>query len=80
LRDIDPGLQMADKTKTLELHYDQRLILPKLPYPNRFYGFTRHRPLVRSVESAFWERALPKINEKIQKEKEIAAQYEKISN
>ena len=72
LRDVKPGLQMGDiiKVDSRDLRYDPLLILPRLSYPNKFYGTTRHRPINRSVESAFWDRVLPKLNEKWKEEKE----------
>jgi hypothetical protein len=73
VREIDPGLQMGDEVQTPAPRYDPDLVLPRLPFPNRFYGYTRHRPINRSVQSAFWERALPKINEKFSSEKGIVA-------
>jgi hypothetical protein len=76
LRDIDKGLQMGDLVKKKESTYDSSLILPKLSYPNRFYGYTRFRPKIRSVESAFWDHVLPKINEKWNSEKEIPKKSE----
>jgi hypothetical protein len=71
LRDIDKGLQIGELVKKKESNYDSGLILPKLSYPNRFYGYTRFRPKVRSVESAFWDNVLPKLNKKWNSEKEI---------
>ncbi len=71
LRDIDSGLQMGDLVKKKDPNYVSSLILPKLSYPNKFYGYTRYRPKVRSVESAFWDHVLPKINEKWNSEKEM---------
>jgi hypothetical protein len=50
------GLQMGDHVLKKEPYFDSKLMLPKLPYPNKFNGFTRHRRLDRSVESAFWDR------------------------
>ena len=69
LRDVDPTHQMGDLVKKPEPYYDPELILPRLPFPNKFYGYTRHRPLVRSVTSAFWDRALPKLAEQWKNEK-----------
>jgi hypothetical protein len=68
-REVEGGLQMGDEMITPPPHYDPELILPRLPFPNRFYGYTRHRPINRSVQSAFWDRALPKIDEKFNGEK-----------
>lgn len=65
LRDTDPGLQMGDKVKKAEPHYDSRLILPQLPYPNKQTSYTRHRRKDRSVESAFWDRVLPKLSDRL---------------
>ncbi len=72
LRDVKPGLQMGDiiKVDSRDLRYDPMLILPRLSYPNKFYGTTRYRPINRSVESAYWDRVLPKLNEKWKEEKE----------
>jgi hypothetical protein len=64
LRKIEGGLQMGDQTHTPEPTYLPRLILPKLPFPNRFYGYTRFRPQNRSIESAYWDRVLPILNAK----------------
>ena len=58
------------KVDSRDLRYDPLLILPRLSYPNKFYGTTRHRPINRSVESAYWDRVLPKLNEKWREEKE----------
>lgn len=70
MRHVDEGLQMGEHTKTPEPKFLPNLILPKLPYPNRFYGYTRYRPENRSVQSAYWERVLPILNEKWKREKE----------
>ena len=56
--------QMGDPVKKKEPHYVQSLILPNLPFPNRFNGYTRYRRRDRSVESAYWDRVLCKLDEK----------------
>lgn len=69
LRQVDPGLQMGDLVKKSEPKYVPQLILPRLSFPSRFYGFTRHRRRDRSLQSAYWDRVLPKLNEKWNEEK-----------
>ena len=64
LRQIDGGPQMGDLVKKSDPSYDATFVLPRLGYPNKFYGFTRFRPINRSVETAFWDRVLPKLNKK----------------
>ena len=80
LREDEPGLQMGDLVKKAELRYDPLLILPRLSYPNKFYGTTRYRPINRSVESAFWDRVLPKLNEKWSAEKEAMNRSSSLSH
>jgi hypothetical protein len=65
LRQIDiTKPQIGDSHRIEHKSYDENLILPKLPFPNRSNTYTRFRPLDRSVESAYWDRAFPQINEK----------------
>lgn len=53
---------MGDLVLKQPSKYISTLILPKLPYPNQFYGYTRYRNQSRPVEEAVWERMLEKIN------------------
>jgi hypothetical protein len=55
---------MGDPILKQDAKYIPNLVLPRLPFPNQFYGYTRYRKKNRSVESAYWERMLEKINEK----------------
>ncbi len=73
LRPLEPGPQLGDKYRLLQPKYEPSLVLPKLPFPNRSNEYTRFRPIGRSVESAFWDNVLPKLNEKWKREKEAAA-------
>jgi len=58
---------MGDYAKKKEPKYESGLILERLPFPNHFYSYTRHRKKNRSIESAYWERMLEKINDDIEK-------------
>ena len=58
------GINMGDKLYRQDPKYLPNLTLPKLPYPNKFYGYTRHRLKNRPVEAAYWDQMLSKINEK----------------
>ena len=63
LREIVEGPQLGDAVKKEDPQYDSNLVLPRLPFPNKFNGFSRYRRRDRSVESAYWDRVLPKLNE-----------------
>ncbi|CAF0716745.1 unnamed protein product [Brachionus calyciflorus] len=65
LREVDKGLQMGDKVKKADPHYDPNLILPRLKFPNKFNGYSRYRNKDRSIESAFWDRVLPKLSDRL---------------
>jgi len=60
---------MGDLVKKSETKYDSSLILPKLSFPNKDLTYSRYRRKDRSVESAYWDRVLPKLNEKWDEEK-----------
>lgn len=62
---------MGDLVKKKEPQYDPNLILPKLPFPTKNNAYSRYRQRDRSVESAFWDRVLPKLNSKWSSEKSI---------
>jgi hypothetical protein len=60
---------MGDLVKKSETKYDPDLILPRLSFPSKDFTYSRYRRKDRSVESAYWDRVLPKLNEKWNEEK-----------
>ena len=54
---------MGDVVLKQDPKYLPNKILPKLPYPNQFYGYTRYRLKNRPVDEAYWDQMLLQINE-----------------
>lgn len=46
-----------DYEEVRHLQYDSELILPKLPFPNKYAAYSRHRRTDRSARSAYMDRA-----------------------
>jgi len=52
--------------KVSHLQFDPNLILPPLPYPNKYAAYSRHRRTDRSARSAYLERAADMLNRRRQ--------------
>jgi len=55
-REVDRNTK-RDYENFSQLHYDPKLILPKLPFPNKSAAYSRHRRTDRTARSAYLDRA-----------------------